>query len=235
MYSRKFQSLVTTGLAAVVLWSCDDKTAAPPAAPEASATPVTWRLDNLEEIGGHPVTVLGEPTLIDTPAGKAIVFDGINDAIFLDVHPLQGMATFTAEVIFRPDAGGAAEQRFFHMQEDDSESRVMFETRLVEGDLWFLDTFIKSGEQSVVLYAEEDTHHTDRWQHAAIVVDGETMRHYVNGQLEMEEPLQYAPQAAGRTSLGVRINEVHWFKGAIRTARFTPHVLGPAEFLSISD
>jgi hypothetical protein len=111
----------------------------------------------------------------------------------------------------------------------------MFETRLVEGGRWFLDTFIKSGEQNVVLYAENDTHEIGQWQHAAIVVDGETMRHYVDGQLELSDTLQYQPQSSGRTSLGVRINEVHWFKGAIRTARFTPHVLGPAEFLSISD
>ena len=235
MYSRKFQSLVTTSLAAVVLWSCDDKTAAPPAAPEAGATPVTWRLDNLEEIGGHPVTVLGEPTLIDTPGGRALEFDGVDDAIFLDVHPLQGMSKFTVEVVFNPYADGAAEQRFFHMQEDGSESRVMFETRLVEGDRWFLDTFIKSGEQSVVLYAEDDTHEIGQWQHAAIVVDGETMRHYVDGQLELSDTLQYQLQSSGRTSLGVRINEVHWFKGAIRTARFTPRPLGPDEFLSGRD
>ncbi len=235
MSSRRLQILVTTGLAAAVLYGCDSKNEVPPAVPEAGPDPVTWRLDNLEEIGGHPVTVVGEPKLIDTPAGKAIEFDGIDDAIFLDVHPLAGMKQFTVEIVFKPYADGAAEQRFFHMQEDESESRVMFETRLVDGNYWFLDTFIKSGDQSVVLYAEEDTHEIGQWQHAAIVVDGETMRHYVNAKLELTDALQYRPQSYGRTSLGVRINEVHWFAGAIRTVRMTSRVLAPGEFLTSND
>ena len=111
----------------------------------------------------------------------------------------------------------------------------MFETRLVEGDRWFLDTFIKSGQRSAVLYAENHIHDTGAWQHAAIVVDGETMRHFVDGQLELGESLLYEPQSTGRTSLGARINEVHWFKGAIRTVRFTPRALSPDEFLTAND
>jgi len=201
----------------------------------ARAGPVTWHLDNLESIGGHPVTVAGDPEVIETPAGKAILFDGVDDGIFLDTHPLAGMDAFTVEVVFRPDRDGAAEQRFFHMQEDGSDARVMFETRLVENTQWFLDTFILSGEQGVVLYAEDDLHDLDAWQHAAIVVDGETMRHYVNGELELTEPLSYSPQADGKTSLGVRLNRVHWYKGAIRTARFTPGVLSPEAFLTADD
>jgi PelA/Pel-15E family pectate lyase len=199
------------------------------------AAPVNWALDNLDAIGGHRVTIAGEPRVIDTPAGAAIEFDGIDDGIFLDVHPLADMTQFTAEVVFRPYADGAAEQRFFHMQEDETDSRVMFETRLVDGDRWFLDTFIKSGGQGVTLYAEDHLHEIGRWHHAAIVVDGATMRHYVNGKLELGERLDYEAQSAGRTSLGVRINEQHWFKGAIRTARFTPRVLAPTEFLTAAD
>jgi hypothetical protein len=39
------------------------------------------------------------------------------------------------------------------------------------------------------------------------------------------------PQKAGQTSIGVRFNKVNYFKGAVRTARMTPHALQPAEFL----
>ncbi|HEX5789484.1 MAG TPA: LamG-like jellyroll fold domain-containing protein [Woeseiaceae bacterium] len=195
---------------------------------------VTWQLDNLESIGGHAVTLAGDPRVIDTPGGKAVEFDGEDDAIFLDVHPLAGMTAFTVEVVFRPDRDGAAEQRFFHMQADGAESRVMFETRLVDNERWFLDTFIKSGEQNVVLYAKDHEHPLDRWQHAAIVVDGDTMRHYVNGGLELEAPLDYAPQQAGRTSLGVRLNRVHWFKGAIRSVRITPRALDAGELQHVA-
>ncbi len=195
--------------------------------------PVLWQLDNLESIGGHKVTVAGNPVVIDTPGGKALEFDGEGDGIFLDIHPLKGMTTFTVEVIFKPYAGGAAEQRFFHMQENESEARVMFETRLVDNKRWFLDTFIKSGDQSIPLYAIDNQHELGPWYHAAIVVDENSFSHYVNGQLELSEAMHFAAQQAGKTSLGVRLNRVHWFKGAIRTIRFTPLALKPDEFLTL--
>ena len=201
----------------------------------AEAEQTTWHLDNLDRIGGHAVTVAGDPRVIDTPGGRAIEFDGIDDGLFLDVHPLAGLAEFTVEVVFKPYANGAAEQRFFHMQEDPSQERVMFETRLVDGNRWFLDTFIYSGEQKIPLYAEDHEHDTDAWYHAAIVVDGKSFRHYVNGELELSEPIAFEPQGPGRTSLGVRLNRVDWFKGAIRTARFTPRALRPDEFLTAGD
>lgn len=200
-----------------------------------NAEQVIWRLDNLETIGGYPIVIEGDPRVIDTVSGTAIEFDGIDDGIFLDVHPLAGVSTFTVEVVFNPYRDGEPEQRFFHMQEDPSQERVMFETRLVDGDQWFLDTFIYSGEQKIPLYAEGHKHDVGSWYHAAIVVDESSFSHYVNGELELSEPIQFEAQEAGRTSLGVRINKVNWFKGAIRTARFTPRALTPDEFLTAED
>lgn len=200
-----------------------------------AAEPVVWNLDNLEIIGGHRVTVAGEPRLVDTPGGTAMEFDGVNDGIFLEVHPLHGLREFTVEVTFRPDKDGPSEQRFFHMQESRSESRVMFETRLVANARWFLDTFIKSGEQSVVLFASDNEHAIGPWYHAAIVVGDGSFSHFVNGRLELSGSIDYEVQETGRTSIGVRLNEVHWFKGAIRTIRFTPRALRPEQFLSAKD
>ena len=202
---------------------------------QASKGQVTWNLDNLDTIAGNPVIVEGDPEVIDTPDGKAIQFDGVDDGIFLDTNPLAGMSEFTVEVIFRPDVDGAPEQRFFHMQEGDTDDRVMFETRLVENRDWFLDTFIMSGEQKIPLYAEHDLHPLNQWYHAAIVVDGKSFTHFVNGQKELSEPLDFEAMQAGKTSLGVRLNRVNWFKGAVRTARFTPRALSPEEFLTAGD
>ncbi len=198
-----------------------------------TADQVLWHLDNLRTIGGHAVTVEGAPRVIDTPDGKAIEFDGVDDGLFLDVHPLAHMSAFTVEIVFRPYPDGAPEQRFFHMQEISSDERVMFETRLAENDLWFLDTFIKTGNQSVPLYAIDNKHEIGPWYHAAVVVDGDSFKHFVNGVEELSESIQFEPQQSGRTSLGVRINKVHWFKGAIRTIRFTPRALAPEEFLTV--
>ena len=65
-----------------------------------------WKFDSITQIGGHAVTAEGHPRVIATPAGKAVEFGGVEDALFLDVHPLAGAETFTWEVIFRPDVGG---------------------------------------------------------------------------------------------------------------------------------
>jgi hypothetical protein len=195
---------------------------------------VVWNLDNLKQIGAHAVQVFGEPRVIESDGVKAIQFDGKDDGIFLDVHPLAGAKEFTAEVVFRPDAGGPAEQRFFHMQENGSENRVMFETRLTKDGEWFLDTHIQSGEAGFTLFAEKHRHPVGRWYHAALVVDGKEMRHYVDGKLEMTTPITYRPQGPGKTSLGVRQNKVFWFQGAIRTARFTHSALAPEGFLKRS-
>ena len=81
-----------------------------------------WTFDRLDRIGGHPTTVLGSPRVIDTPIGKATEFDGDDDALFVDFHPLAAATTFTWEAIFRPD-GGNTEQRWFHLQENGSENR----------------------------------------------------------------------------------------------------------------
>lgn len=202
------------------------------AAPVAAAATL-WSLERVDQIGEHAATVLGEPRAIDTTIGKAIEFDGKDDGILLDVNPLQGLTLFTVEVIFRPAADGPREQRFVHFQENGTENRFLFEIRVTSGNRWFLDTFIKSGEGNYTQLAEKFPHPIGSWQHAAAVVDGRMMRHYVNGVEEMSTPVVYAAQGPGRTSLGVRINRVSWYRGAIRQIRVTPAVLTPESFLKL--
>lgn len=42
---------------------------------------------------------------------------------------------------------------------------------------------------------------------------------------EREGAVEFVPMDAGKLSLGVRQNRVHWFKGAIREVRVTPAAL----------
>lgn len=198
---------------------------------DTTRTPVVWNLDNLESIGGHKVTAVGKPRVIETDRGKAIEFDGREDGLFIAGNPLAGLKLFTAEVIFRPTAGGPKEQRFLHFQPEGSEDRVLFETRLTPDGQWFLDTYLQTGEGKHTLYAEKFLHPLGPWHHAAIVVDGKTMRHYVGGKEELAADVQLSPLAAGQTSIGVRFNQVHWYQGAIRQIRITPAVLKSDEFL----
>jgi hypothetical protein len=196
-----------------------------------NATPIVWNLDRLDLIGGHKPDVLGSPSLFDSPKGKALQFDGSKDAVFIGTNPLSGLVQFTAEVIFQPFVEGRKEQRFLHFQEDGSENRLLFETRLTADDRWFLDTFLKSGDGNYTLFAVRSLHPIGPWYHAAVTMDGKTMRHFVNGIEELSTPVKFTPQAAGRTSIGVRINKDHWFKGAVRQIRISPKALAPAEFL----
>jgi len=114
-----------------------------------STDPEVWIFDRIQNIGGLPTTVLGHPHVIDTPLGKAVEFNGVDDALVIGEHPLAGAETFTFEAIFRPDPGGAPEQRWFHLSEQDpatgkdTETRLLFETRLIV-DSWCLDAFVNT-------------------------------------------------------------------------------------------
>jgi hypothetical protein len=190
----------------------------------------TWQFDSIHRIGGHAATVVGHPRVIPAPGGKAVEFNGVDDALFLDVHPLAGAQTWTWEVIFRPDADGSPEQRFFHFQELGTDNRMLFEIRLI-GKEWCLDSFAKNGGDSLALMDRAKLHPAGVWYHAAAVYDGHEFRNYVDGVLEGKGALHLAPQTAGRTSVGVRMNKVNYFKGAVRTARMTARALSVEEFL----
>ena len=191
---------------------------------------ITWNFNKLDQIGGQSATIIGNPQVISTSVGKAVLFDGIDDGLLVKGNPVAAAPAFTVEAVFRPDAGGATEQRWFHFQEDANDNRILLEIRL-NGDQWFLDSFIKSGNEKRTLYSENFKHKTGEWYHVALVYDGITMHHFVDGKEELSGPLTIQPLGDGSTSIGVRMNRVFWFKGAIRKARFTGRALAPAEFM----
>lgn len=197
---------------------------------KARSRSVIWKIDSLKNIGGNALTVNGTPQITKAPGGKAMLFDGAKDGLLIETNPIAGARAFTVEAIFRPDAGGNKEQRWFHIQEATGDNRVLLEVRLI-GDEWFLDTFIKSGERRLTLYAENFKHPLARWYHVALVFDGSEMRHYVDGREELSGALTIEPLMNGRVSIGMRMNRVQWFKGAVRAARFTPRALTPQEFM----
>ena len=216
-------------------------------AAQSTVTQVTWDFDNLNTIGGLPVAVGGHPKVISSPVGKAIEFDGTQDSLFIERHPLAGAATFTWEAVFRPD-GGAEAQRWFHLAERDRETgqfvklvpgdaaqtqdlnpRLLFELRVVNGNQWYLDAFTNGRP----LMFPDKLHPIRRWYHVAQVYDGRMYRSYVNGELQGEAALEYKPQGEGAASIGVRINKVNYFHGAVARARFTFKALTPAEFMTL--
>lgn len=198
---------------------------------------VTWRFDRTDLIGGHKTEVFGHPRVVTTPYGKALQFNGTDDALIIPQHPLAGASTYTWEVFFRPDGGNFA-QRFFHLQEQDpatgldTGNRMLFEIRVVNGQ-WCLDSFASSGENHRALLNCKLLHPLGRWYVVTAVYDGKELRNYVDGQLQGEGSLQLKPQLRGRSSVGMRINHKFFFKGAILMARMTPRALPPREFLKL--
>ena len=199
-----------------------------------------WRFDNLQRIGGHAVHVVGHPTVIDTPIGKAVAFGGVEDAIYLDVHPLAGASVFTWEVIFRPDVGGRPEQRFFHLSVldpqtgKDTPNRMLFEIRVIDNQ-WCLDSFALSGGDSKALIDRTKLHSLGAWHHAALVYDGARLSNYVDGQMQGSAELKLAAQGPGHSSIGVRIDRRDYFKGAVFEARMTRRALPTSEFLHVPE
>ncbi len=192
---------------------------------------VIWDIDNISSIYGQKTEVLGSPKVTKTAEGKAVEFDGAKDGLIVDSLPLCGAEKFTLEIIFRPVLDGLQAQRFLHLQENHSENRILIETRLTETGQWYLDTYIKCAKDDHTLVDSTKTHPLGQWYNATLVYDGQMMRHYVNGTEEMSAGLDFDPLKDGKTSIGVRINKVHWFKGTVRKIRFTPMVLEPEQLL----
>jgi hypothetical protein len=195
-----------------------------------------WTFDNLQQIGGRPVTLEGQPKLVTSPWGSAVAFDGVDDALFIDEHPLAGAATFTFEALFRPD-GGAFEQRWFHLESHQQppvppgkgSTRMLFEIRVVE-NMWYLDAFMIGPGYRHTLIVPEKRFPIGQWYHVAQTYDGTKYSSYVNGELQAQASIPFTPQGAGQASVGVRMNRVSYFNGAIREARFAHQALSPSQF-----
>jgi len=197
------------------------------------AKSVDWVVDNLVTIGGHKASVVGTPRVVTTGIGAAVEFNGSTDGLFVDANPIEGLATFTVEALIEPAADGPAEQRFLHLSETGSENRLMMEMRLLPDRSWCLDTFLRHGEASLTLIDRQWTHPASGWHAVALVFDGKTMAHDVDGVREFTGDVAFKTLGAGRASIGMRQNLVSWFKGRMRLIRFTPEALPIARLMTV--
>lgn len=193
-----------------------------------------WKLDNTDQIGGHPVVMLGEPKVQDQAGIKGLFFDGAKDGIILPTLPIAGAEQYTVEILFYPAEGGTVtprsglvEERFFHLG-DRAFGRLMMETRKNGQGVWWLDHFISTpGQKSIVSINPKLTHPTNQWYWVAVRWDGTTMSSYINGQKEFEKSGKAIPFVKGQVSLGVRQTIEYWFKGGISEVRFHREVVAP--------
>ena len=192
--------------------------------PMNSAKPVVWYVDNLTSIAQHPISAIGQPSIRNDLSGANVSFDGVKDGLMVENNPIAGLQAFTVEVLFFPANGGAFEQRFIHLQEHASESRALVELRS-ENDNWYLDTYLHAPRSQLTLITPKHLHPHDQWYFAALTYDGTTMRHFVDAKEEASGRVSFAPLGTGRASIGVRQNQVSWFRGAVREIRIWPLAL----------
>jgi hypothetical protein len=177
------------------------------------------------------VRIAGNPQIMESKFGKVLEFNGIGDGLFLTETPLADLKQFTIEALFYPESGGKFEQRFFHTGEISGD-RVLLEIRTTDID-WYFDAFVQAGNQKMTLIDPTMLHPLNQWVHVAYVVDHGKLYTYINGQKELEGSIKFSPIKTGMTSIGVRLNEQSWFKGAISQIRISPKALKPKEFLNL--
>lgn len=192
---------------------------------------VVWKLSDIKSHLPEGFTVSGNPQIIASHLGKAIHFNGVNDAFFFDDNPIEGLRQFTIELIMKPDKSGPFAQRFLHIGEPFGH-RVLLEIRN-KGDIWYLDAYLNS-ETSLTLVDSSKVHAVDKWYDVAFVVENGKMDTYVNGIHELSGKVKFKPFNIGKTSIGVRLNRKYWYKGSIYEVRFVPRKLQPIDFLKTS-
>jgi hypothetical protein len=181
------------------------------------------------KLGGLAPLRIGHPLVVARGAGVAVLFDGANDALELPASPLEGLSEYTVEVLFRPDAGGQVEQRFFHAGTVHGD-RLLFETRPA-GSGWCLDAYVQSKWGSSVLIDRARAHSLGDWHTVAAVVGAGQFASFVDGEPELSTKFATFPPPAGRFSLGCRLNRVSWFRGAIARVRVTSGMVARQDLL----
>ena len=197
-----------------------------------------WDISNLEIIGGHAVTTLGDPQVVSTEIGDAVQFDGDGDRLLVDFNPVIDAKEFTVELVFKPDAcyPDNTAPRFVHIQDPDDPGgkRVMIELRIDANNQCYMDGFMKTDSGSLALIDETLVHPTEVWQHVAITYKDSTLTTYFNGTRELSGTLHYSKaivNTLGKTSLGGRMNDVAFFSGLMKTLKVTHTCLEPEHFI----
>ncbi len=194
---------------------------------------IIWNLENVSSIGGYPVTLAGNPIVREFDLGKAVEFDGIDDGLIVQGCPLNGSTSFTMEIVCKPYESfpNNVEQRFLHVQNPGrGNRRALIELRLTDANTWFVDTHIRADSAALTLLAKHLPHPLGPWYHIALAYENGVGTHYVNGVEEMSGRVPYIPVENAHVSIGMRMNKVWYFKGAIRSVGMTRRALRPGEF-----
>ena len=200
---------------------------------------IKWNIDRTDSIGGYPAEGLPElPVIVETPEGKAALFNGKNQALLVKGNPLGNTEEFTIEVIFKPDSslrpGKSGAKIYTFRKITDAKSRILMEIRLLKNQKWALDSYVGSENSSSILLdsvTADKLHSAGQWYNVTLVYKNQTVTHYINGVKELHGSVNFHSLPDANISIGARQNPKSWFNGYIKTIRFTKHALQPNEFL----
>lgn len=192
----------------------------------ATTKPITSTQGRHNLMAEYSALQVGNPRSIPAagaPAAKggvAYEFDGIDDGLIYDVNPIVGADAFSIEVVLKPYASYPEnkEQRFLHIQDPDNEDRrILMELRLNNRGEWYPDLFMRSEHEALTLIDSTKTHPVDEWARMRLVYNNGQLKGYINGVEELSGSIRYQPiSAAAKTAVGMRMNRVSFFKGAIK-------------------
>ena len=151
-----------------------------------SRAQVTWDVDNTTNIGGNAVTLVrAAPTVVSTPFGNGLKFDG-DDGVIVNADPVAGAAAFTVEMLFRPDPivnASSNVPRILHLQSaNPPDHRATLEGRIAPNNQqWWLDAFLKSqpvgaNPFSLALMDASKLHPLSQWYNFTMTYDGAAPR-----------------------------------------------------------
>ncbi|GGY66701.1 laminin G Domain protein [Cellvibrio zantedeschiae] len=198
-----------------------------------------WRFDSLTRVNGYSLEQQGQPKVVDSPYGKAVSFDGDGDRLLVNANPLGDANEFTIEIVFKPNDVFPKnhEPRIFHIESADNPNRrITIELRLNDKKQWYFDAFIKSDKSQFTLIDPAKVHPVGEWAHAAMTFKNREFISYVNGEKELTGQVDYLTiPANAKTSVGARMNQIHWFNGEILQVRVTRKALLPEDFVLLGN
>ena len=203
---------------------------------ESNQDNLVWRFDKLSQVGGFSTELEGSPTLVTTPINST-KFNGLNDRLQVHGNIIAGMESFTLELIAKPlvPTEKGREPRIVHIEDlSNSKHRLTLEMRFNEQNQWYLDAFLLDGDSRYTLIDSSLTHENGRWYNLAITYENGVFSSYVNGKKELTAEVNFSPMSKlAQTSVGARMNKVHYFNGEIKKLRATPRVLSTEEMLQV--
>jgi hypothetical protein len=90
---------------------------------------------------------------------------------------------------------------------------------------------LSTGNSALALTDTAFNHGVGLLQHLALVYENGIVTNFVNGIKELTGKVNFNPIADGQISIGVKQTQKSWFKGVIKTTKFTPGLLKPYEFI----